>query len=482
MNKKFLLLASILLVSFSSFAQQEITSTSRSLIKDQANYGTQNQSYNQYKTAWKGNKFSDNWIFSIGGGAQRLFGKDNSVGNFGNNITFAPQITFTKYFSPIWGLRLSLSGGSLHGYNDGDSGIYRKWNHGSKHYLGQGYIGNVAEGYPSVADMGGAQNTAMLTWDPQWTYLGFRYNDPDPLKRIILTNGNTFQWDGFNQNKGLYYMKRIRYVQANIDFMFDLLNLISGYDQKRFFEVSPFGGIGVYNALAYRGSDNYMALGGHAGFLFKFRLTERLGVNAELSGSIVPDDFEGISGDKTSSSGIAQAIGSISYKIGKTNWDLVQPMDYDLINSLNNEINNLRDQNKRLQIEKAPIIVAAPPVKTVEEEQEDARGIKFLPDPVFFRINQAVIDNEQWSKIDKAATWLINNPKENVIITGYADKETGSPAYNMKISERRAKAVAEVLIQRYNINPMRISISWSGSEIQPFQINNWNRVVVFVIE
>lgn len=473
MKKTFFLLVTCISLGFSSFiSAQESASSSRNLLPEESDYGLVNQSYNDYEINWKQNKFKDNWVLSLGGGAQVLFGEDDSKGNFSDRITFAPHFSITKYFRPSWGLRLSFSGGSLHGFNDGDSGIYRKWNHGSKNYLGNGYVGK--DGYPQTPP-----NTAMLTWDPQWNYLGFRLGDEDVTKRInYISQNNVYQWNG--ANLGMLYLQRIRYIQVNLDFTFDLIGSIKGYDPKRSFEIAPFGGIGLYNAFAYYGNDNYLAAGIHGGLQFKFRLSERLGVNAEFNGSLVPDDFDGQSGDHTSMVGIGQAVASLSYKIGKTNWDVVDPVDYELIDNMNQQINQLRKDLDTQKNINETIILATPPVHPVEKVEE--APIKFLPDPVFFRINKSTIDNNQWESIDKAADYLNKYPDAKVVLTGYADKETGSPSYNMKLSERRAKNVAEVLVQRYGINPLRISVNWSGSQIQPFKINDWNRVVIFVIE
>ena len=47
------------------------------------------------------------------------------------------------------------------------------------------------------------------------------------------------------------------------------------------------------------------------------------------------------------------------------------------------------------------------------------------------------------------------------------------------MSERRADAVAKILIEKYGIAPTRITTQASGDKVQPFQIDAWNRVVIF---
>ena len=61
---------------------------------------------------------------------------------------------------------------------------------------------------------------------------------------------------------------------------------------------------------------------------------------------------------------------------------------------------------------------------------------------------------------------------------GYADKKTGTSTYNMQLSEKRAKAVAKELIEKYGVSSNQITIEYRGSDEQPYSENNWNRVVI----
>lgn len=486
MNKK-VLLFSLLLFSggvSSSFAQEE---SSRTLIVDEVEYGTPDQTYNTYKTTWKKNRFKDNWTISVGAGVQTIFGEDDSKADFKDRLTFAPQFTITKNFAPTWGLKLNFTGGTLHGFNDGNSGTYRKWNNGKKNYNGQGVMGTP--GYPGWTNSKG-QTISLApdfgTWDPRWNYM---YTPEEIYDRVREDGTGGWSWyppnaaqpdskGGWRDADGnmLLYMQHIRYIQMNIDFEFNLFTLLGDYNPKRFYELSPYGGIGVYNAFSNLGTENFLTFGVHGGLLSKFRVSDRLHVNFDLSASLTPDEFDGQRGGERSFTGLAQATLGLGYTFGKTYWEPVEPMDYDLINRLNDEINDLRNRP-------VPVCPECPPAPViVEEVVKPKEEVAFLPDPVFFRINQSVIDPAEWPRIEKAVDYLIKNPDANVIVTGYADKDTATPQYNMKLSERRAKTVAQALTQRFGINPLRVSINWSGSEIQPFKINEWNRVVIFVIE
>ena len=81
--------------------------------------------------------------------------------------------------------------------------------------------------------------------------------------------------------------------------------------------------------------------------------------------------------------------------------------------------------------------------------------------------------------MSNTAEWMKANPDQNVTIVGYADKDTGTAAYNMGLSKRRAQAVYDTLVNKYGINPDRLSIQANGSDVQPYGENNWNRIVIF---
>jgi outer membrane protein OmpA-like peptidoglycan-associated protein len=73
------------------------------------------------------------------------------------------------------------------------------------------------------------------------------------------------------------------------------------------------------------------------------------------------------------------------------------------------------------------------------------------------------------------------NPNERVKIIAYADRGTGTPAINMALSERRAKAVAAAL-QAHGIAANRIEVEWKGDTEQPYAENDWNRVAIFFMQ
>ena len=91
------------------------------------------------------------------------------------------------------------------------------------------------------------------------------------------------------------------------------------------------------------------------------------------------------------------------------------------------------------------------------------------------------------SDTDKATLYdvaqiLKANPDTKIAIKGYADKRTGTSAYNQKLSERRANAVKDILVG-YGVDADRMTIDAFGDSEQPYtEVNNWNRVVIMTVK
>ena len=49
----------------------------------------------------------------------------------------------------------------------------------------------------------------------------------------------------------------------------------------------------------------------------------------------------------------------------------------------------------------------------------------------------------------------------------------------MKLSERRAQNVYNMLTKEYGIPADRLTIKAEGSDSQVYDVNNWNRIVIF---
>ena len=204
------------------------------------------------------------------------------------------------------------------------------------------------------------------------------------------------------------------------------------------------------------------------GILTAFRLSKRVDLNVELQGSLLNEEFNRVSMSHLCD-GIGQLSAGLTFKLGKTDFEVLEPMDYALLNDLNGQINKLRAENEELSKRPASCPECEEVVNNVVNN--------YVDNVVYFRLNSSKIDKNQQINIYNTAEFMkqTNSP---IKVIGYADKKTGKADYNMQLSEKRARAVAKELIEKYGISSNQITIEWRGCEEQPYSENNWNRVVI----
>jgi outer membrane protein OmpA-like peptidoglycan-associated protein len=97
------------------------------------------------------------------------------------------------------------------------------------------------------------------------------------------------------------------------------------------------------------------------------------------------------------------------------------------------------------------------------------------PLAVFFPINSHRVPVQSLTDVNQLLTALENNPQLQVRLTGYAS-QSGSPAYNMELSRKRAESLMNILIQQ-GIPRERFSLMYMGSEKSSKQENRMDRKV-----
>ena len=79
---------------------------------------------------------------------------------------------------------------------------------------------------------------------------------------------------------------------------------------------------------------------------------------------------------------------------------------------------------------------------------------------VLFKLDSAVVSGENNGSVKSFADFLIKNPPYHAVIVGHTDTQ-GRPAYNMGLSERRAEAVMNMLID-YGVAADRLKSEGKG--------------------
>lgn len=390
-----------------------------------------------------------NWFLGIQGGAAHLFSETSDRVDFFDNIQPTVGLSVGKWMSPVWGLRLNMTGAKLQGYTNGFNG--------STWYVGDNYTSafNTNNTYLKLDDANRG--------DIQQTFWGKEKTDKHGV------NG---------------YWYDVPYVSGSIDMLLNVNNLFAKYNEDRVFNFILFGGLGYAHTLKSDKGLGRTAVNnimGKGGFIADFSVSSAVSINLEGQALILPEIFDRQAEGANNHDMVANLMLGLTYKFNPRGFEQAILYDPDEISRLNRQVNQLMEENNELNSrpEFCPDCPDCPQCPEVIIKQE-GKKIDYLPSPVFFRIGSSAIDNAQWKSIEDAVKYLRDNPNARLRITGYADRATGTPAGNRKLSEARAKAVYNAMVNRYYVSPSRITTDYLGDEIQPFAENEWNRVVVFV--
>lgn len=275
---------------------------------------------------------------------------------------------------------------------------------------------------------------------------------------------------------------KFNYVAPGLDLMFNLSNLFCDWNPNRVFNVTAFLGGGAniawkndeVNAIAktLKNLDNYQLQNlwdgtkvqpyGRGGVELAFRLSDAVSFLVEGNANILSDKYNSKKADNPD--WYFNALAGFRINLGKT---------YKKVEAPAPEPAPVQEY-----VEPTPAPTPAPEVK---EEVVEKKVEPFRRD-VFFLINSAKIRNSEAGKIQEMVDYLNANPNAKVSVTGYADAGTGNNRINDRLARLRAQIVVKTLKEKYNIPADRIISDSKGSRVQPFAVNNKNRVTICIAE
>jgi len=425
--------------------------------EEQNNY--QGDDQNALRQFAEKSSYGKNWFVSLGGDANLLTAEQDGAVSALKRIKFGGEFTVGKWFTPDFGARIEVLGGSLRGFNylTNRGGYYVI----HPNLVGMGDIGDYPIGGPTYLPNG----------------------DPNPVYQPLVydKSGNPGFWQDFN------------YGTATLDLMANFTNLMRGYDTgHNRVDVIPFAGFGYIHAFNNNvTTPNFNHFVVKIGVRVNFNLSNHWAIYLEPQGNATTPEFDGYKGDAFGDGVVNLGLG-VQYTFSKrftTMHDLAE-LTADEIDRLNKKINdnrykidnqqsiiegqqNLLDRLQRCCDENKKQVVTTQVVETATNT--------CLPDYVRFGLDSYKIEPTEQTKIEDVADFLKKNPNSKLLLVGYADRKTGNPTYNFGLSQKRVNAVAASL-KKLGINDNRITSEWKGDKEQPFPQNDWNRVVVMIVK
>lgn len=272
---------------------------------------------------------------------------------------------------------------------------------------------------------------------------------------------------GFNSKKiGAVGVTSQHFWSLNEHMMFNLSNLFMGYNPERVWNISPFIGGGMARNM----SVNRYVMQLSAGINSSWRLCRNLDLYAEAGWNRMEDNFDGNEmaqlsntyhgrGWEDKDNHLYAEIG-LTFKLGKATWnktpdvDAIKALSQSQIDALNSQLNDLNAENGKLRKE-----LAEKPKTTVLTKS--LKEFVATPISVFFNIGKIdVALLKDLVNVRALAKYAIEN-NSHILVTGYADSSTGTPAINQRLSEQRANTIVEELV-KMGVNRSNIRTAAGG--------------------
>ena len=288
------------------------------------------------------------------------------------------------------------------------------------------------------------------------------------------TSGETPYSDGLVS--GNIYKEKFNVMNLHADFLWNISNAISGYRSDRFWDFIPYVGFGWARSWANEDDRNEMAA--NVGLLHNLRLSDAFDISIDMRLMVVNQRFDFVSRG-SSFEGMGSVTAGITYNFPVRKFqrasDIIVVDDntefIETINDLQRKLSKAQAARESLAQELAAERGKAPQVV----KEVDA----ILPDlAIFFEIGKAKLTEKSMINLGYVADAIKQVPDRMFIIFASADKETGTPAFNQKLSERRGNAVFDALTQKFGVNPDQLTVQAVGSSDQRFNGAALNRVVV----
>lgn len=261
-----------------------------------------------------------------------------------------------------------------------------------------------------------------------------------------------------------------QYWILNEHALFNLSNMLCGYNPNRVWNFIPFAGAGFGRTMTY---DLY-SMDLSAGILNTFRLSKKVWLNAEIGYSRLESDIDGIDVSSLGNRGwdshdnnIYAELG-LTFNLGRSTWeqtpdvDAIKSLSQSQIDALNAQLNDANAENAHLKE-----LLAKKPAETASVREFVTTAVS-----VFFNLDKTNIASQKDLVNVRAVAKYAKENKSKLLVNGYADSATGKADHNQWLSEERAKTVANELV-KMGVSRDNITVKGNGGvdELSPIQFN-----------
>lgn len=291
----------------------------------------------------------------------------------------------------------------------------------------------------------------------------------------LVGNASAKFIEGPSSEHAGYYDEKFDFFNIHGDLIWNISNTIAGYRSDRTWDFIPFLGVGYARSSKEGVNPKYKEASASAGLINKIRLSDAVNLNLEMRILMVNDRFDGFEIGQGIEEIVSTTLG-FTYNFAKRGFDKYVPVtpDYSSYNS------RISDLEKRISDADAKAAKLASDLQNEKNRKpEVVKSVEYIASPLalFFPIGQSRLTDKDLINLGNFAEAVKKSGKKYKIM-GSADAATGSKKFNQKLSEDRANAVYNALVNKFGVNPSQLEVIAKGSENEPFDKPVLNRVVI----
>ena len=306
-------------------------------------------------------------------------------------------------------------------------------------------------------------------------------------------------WHGLNVTSKSGELNKSPYHYLHGDLLWNLSNAIGGYKETRIWNFIPYvgGGLTMIKHHDLKVYDQEFA--GGAGILNSFRLGERVNLNLDLGVILSRAAAYNMNGFVGRYIGLPSATLGLQFNLGRTGFDRLSsvmpvivplPFTEGQYNALKDKVAALEKENAQLKNKIADLENQLAPFKNLVDGQTYLfKNGRFTaveakvasPATVYFDLGSAKISDREKAHLEFFANSVVDNATK-LLLTGSADKQTGTHSGNQKLSEKRVETVKNLLVNKFGANGNNIETVANGDTKNVFDTPAKNRCVVIEVK
>ena len=306
-------------------------------------------------------------------------------------------------------------------------------------------------------------------------------------------------WHGIQNTSKSGEFNKASFNYLHGDLLWNLSNAIGGYKETRVWNFIPYVDAGLLLVKHHGLKANDQELAAGVGILNNFRLSDRVGLNLDLgllAGRAEAFEMKGYADRYV---GFPTATLGLQFNLGRTGFDrlasvmpVIVPLPFTeaQYNALKDKVAALEKENAQLKNKIADLENQLAPFKNLVDGQtylfENGRFTAVeakvvSPATVYFDLGSAKLSEREKAHLEYFANNVVDG-NTALLLTGSADKQTGTSKGNQKLSEQRVETVKNLLVNKFGANASNIETVANGDTKNVFDTPAKNRCVVIEVK